>query len=316
MGLLDHGGTVTRCERGDRALRQRLGFTADDARVAAEQRLGAQQQFEPLVKRALERVDPTRTAPVAERGRDRRERRARRGRGQRAGHRDRGASASSRPAFETSRVAANAKPRPGTDTRMPTPSSLVHSIPSTCPPLTRSCSAVRATQRASTYSQPRGGLATRSRRSSSGVSPSLRSPRWHRSRRSLPSGRARRSRVSTEQVDDEDQGRVRGDAAWTSSVASSQVGIALRATGSDAPVPRRSKRISRLKDASCRRNGPAHSHTNSRWLPIPVKKTKSSDPSPSTWYATSESPTAAYFVFGRCKDTMFARVLPNQTSSA
>ena len=75
------------------------------------------------------------------------------------------ASASSKPCFVASRVAAKPKPWPGTATRMPTPASRVHSMPSTLPPLTRSCSDVRSTQRASTYSQPAGGLAASSRRS-------------------------------------------------------------------------------------------------------------------------------------------------------
>ena len=43
--------------------------------------------------------------------------------------------------------------------------------------------------------------------------------------------------------------------ARTSSAHSSQAGMALRARWSDAPVPRRSKKINRLNDASPSSNG-------------------------------------------------------------
>ena len=86
--LLDDCGAVAGCERGDRAQRERFGFAADDARVAAEQRLGGEQQLEALVERALEGIDLARARPVTERRQDRWERRAGCGRGQRARERD------------------------------------------------------------------------------------------------------------------------------------------------------------------------------------------------------------------------------------
>ena len=54
---------------------------------------------------------------------------------------------------------------------------------------------------------------------------------------------------------------------------------------SDIPLPVRSKRISREKDASrCRKSANAgFSHISARWLGQPNRKTRSSGPSPSTW---------------------------------
>jgi hypothetical protein len=86
--LLDHCGAVAGRERSDRAQRERFGFAADDARVAAQQRLGGEQQLEALIERALEGIDLARARPVTERRQDRRQRRSGRGRGQRARERD------------------------------------------------------------------------------------------------------------------------------------------------------------------------------------------------------------------------------------
>src|SRR5262249_22100565 len=57
--------------------------------------------------------------------------------------------------------------------------------------------------------------------------------------------------------------------------------------GSDAPVPRRSNRISRLNDARRRRNlaEDGSSQMPSTLLNHPFTKTRSIAPSPTTWYA-------------------------------
>ncbi len=56
---------------------------------------------------------------------------------------------------------------------------------------------------------------------------------------------------------------------------------------SDSPVPGRSKRISRLNDASLRRKlaNAGCSHCSARWVGHPRKNSRSIGPSPSTWYA-------------------------------
>ena len=70
-----------------------------------------------------------------------------------------------------------------------------------------------------------------------------------------------------------------------SSVHSSHVGMALRGTPSDAPVPRRSKKINRRNDANRLRKSAmtGSSHAISTLLPSPLKKSRSEGPSPRTW---------------------------------
>ena len=173
-----------------------------------------EQQLEPLVERARERVDLARPAPVAERGRDRRERRGERAAaGSARGDRDRARERQLEARLRDLARRGEARSRgPATDTRMPTPSSLVQSTRSTCPPLTRSCSAVRADPaRLGVLAAPRGARDQ--------VAQELEWRQPVAPRRPGGTGRAGRSRrggraargCQTEQVDDEDQRRVRGD---------------------------------------------------------------------------------------------------------
>ena len=143
-----------------------------------------------------------------------------RARRQRRGELDGARERALEPALASRREWPRSRTRgPATATRMPTPTSSSVSTRSTAPPPTRSRSVLRSTQRASAYSQPAGGCATSSRSRSSGVSPWLRSSRSRRWRGAGRAGRDRRAgragraggRVDREQVDDEDQRRVRRD---------------------------------------------------------------------------------------------------------
>ena len=83
--------------------------------------------------------------------------------------------------------------------------------------------------------------------------------------------------------------------ARTSSMRCSSVARLASGTRSDIPVPRLSKRIRRLKDASRRRN-PARSGSSqpdSRCETQPLTKTRSLGPSPITWYAMLTAPLRA-----------------------
>jgi hypothetical protein len=71
-----------------------------------------------------------------------------------------------------------------------------------------------------------------------------------------------------------------------SSARCSRVCQSRGATGSESPSPRMLNRITRLKEASRRKNRATegHSHSTSRLNP-PGRTTRSTGPSPNTWYA-------------------------------
>ena len=67
-------------------------------------------------------------------------------------------------------------------------------------------------------------------------------------------------------------------------------------TGSESPVPRLSKTITRANCASQRSNlvSVGSAHWKSRCETQPKVKTRSIGPSPTTWYAMLTSPLLAY----------------------